>query len=78
MHCAEEKKNLIGSFKDKAIFHIILEGLRVLSGGEVFNKKINKKSWAHKPPPPIITKVNPSTAACDKVRKTSSYLHCFL
>ena len=25
MHCVEEKKNLIGSFKDKAIFHVILE-----------------------------------------------------
>ena len=24
MHCAEEKK-IIGSFKDKAIFHVILE-----------------------------------------------------
>ena len=25
MHCVEEKKYLIGSFKDKAIFHVILE-----------------------------------------------------
>ena len=33
-------------------------GLRVWSGGEIFSKKKNKKSWAHKdPPPPIITKV---------------------
>ena len=33
-------------------------GLRVWSGGEIFSKKINKKSWADKaPPPPNITKV---------------------
>ena len=32
-------------------------GLRVWSGGEIFSKNINKKSWAHKAPPPIITKV---------------------
>ena len=32
-------------------------GLRVWSGGETFSKKINKKSGAHKAPPPIITKV---------------------
>ena len=32
-------------------------GLRVWSGGEIFSKQINKKSWAHKAPPPIITKV---------------------
>ena len=25
MHCVEKKKYLIGSFKDKAIFHVILE-----------------------------------------------------
>ena len=32
-------------------------GLRVWSGGEIFSKKINEKSWEHKaPPPPIITK----------------------
>ena len=32
-------------------------GLRVCSGGLIFSKKINKKSWAHKAPP-IITRVN--------------------
>ena len=32
-------------------------GLRVWSGGEIFSKKINKKSWAHKAPPLIITTV---------------------
>ena len=25
MHCVEKKKYLIGSFKDKAIFHVMLE-----------------------------------------------------
>ena len=25
MHCVEKKNSLIGSFKDKAIFHVILE-----------------------------------------------------
>ena len=25
MHCVEKKKYLIGSFKEKAIFHVILE-----------------------------------------------------
>ena len=32
-------------------------GVRVWSGGDIFSKKINEKSWAHKAPPPIITKV---------------------
>ena len=27
-------------------------GERVWSGGEIFSKQINTKSWAHKAPPP--------------------------
>ena len=33
-------------------------GLRVWSWAEMSSKKINKKTGAHKAPPPIITKVN--------------------